>query len=51
MEEHGIVVTRDEGAEELDTDEAIELIEEEPSAGEPANSVSKPRRGVLWGAL
>lgn len=51
MEEEHRIVTRDGVAEELDTDEVIELIEEEPSAGEPANSVSKPRRGVLWGAL
>jgi hypothetical protein len=49
MEEYRAV--RDEKPEDKEYDEAIELIEEEPASGEPASSVSKPRRGVLWGAL
>lgn len=40
-------IAQSEKTEELGPDEAIELVED----GKPASSASKPRRGVLWGAL
>lgn len=41
---------RDKKTNETDPDELVELIEEK-SDGKPVNSVEKPRRGILWGAL
>jgi hypothetical protein len=40
----------DSGTDET-MDEAVELVEERNAFSRPTDSIAKPRRGVLWGAL